>query len=214
MSRRMSLVALRRLPSIATVSVPGRNAKGAVMQLQVKGKGLSVTDALFDHAEQKLEKLVKIFPPWDDATSVELELSVERNPKIERAQIAEVTVRTKGPVLRVRESADDMYAAIDLAAHKLERQARKYRDRRKEHHGQPPLEALPELPVEDVADDRMPKLVKSKSFQMRQMGPEDAALAMDMLNHDFYVFRNDDDGQVNVVYRRRDGDYGLIAPEA
>ena len=113
------------------------------MQLQVKGKGLSVTDALFDHAEQRLEKLVKIFPPWDDATSVELELSVERNPKIERAQIAEVTVRTKGPVLRVRESADDMYAAIDLAAHKLERQARKYRDRRKEHHGAPAAEAAP-----------------------------------------------------------------------
>ncbi len=217
MSRRMSLAVLRRLPTIATVSVPGRNAKGAVMQLQVKGKGLSVTDALFDHAEQKLEKLVKIFPPWDDATSVELELSVERNPKIERAQIAEVTVRTKGPVLRVRESAEDMYAAIDQAAHKLERQARKYRDRRKEHHGQPPLEdSLPELPASDflAEDDRMPRLVKSKSFEMRQMGPEDAALAMDMLNHDFYVFRNDEDGQVNVVYRRRDGDYGLIAPEA
>jgi putative sigma-54 modulation protein len=206
----------RALPG-ATVQAPGKNARGAIMQLQVKGKGLSVTDALFDHAEQKLEKLVKIFPPWDDATSVELELSVERNPKIERAQIAEVTVRTKGPVLRVRESADDMYAAIDLAAHKLERQARKYRDRRKEHHGAPAAEAAPVPPAvaADVAEaEHLPKLVKSKSFEMRQMGPEDAALAMDMLNHDFYVFRNDDDGQVNVVYRRRDGDYGLIAPEA
>ena len=188
------------------------------MQLQVKGKGLSVTDALFDHAEQKFEKLVRIFPPWDEATTVELELSVERNPKIERPQIAEVTVRTKGPVLRVRESADDMYIAIDQAAHKLERQARRYRDRRKDHHGQLPMDALAEpvavAAVEDAADDRTPKLVKSKSFEMKQMGPEDAALAMDMLNHDFYVFRNDEDGQVNVVYRRRDGDYGLIAPEA
>jgi putative sigma-54 modulation protein len=187
------------------------------MQLQVKGKGLSVTDALFDHAEQKLEKLTRIFPPWDDATSVELELSVERNPKIERAQIAEVTVRTKGPVLRVRESADDMYAAIDQAAHKLERQARKYRDRRKDHHVAAPAEA-PAGPVaattEDGEVERLPRLVKSKSFEMKQMGPEDAALQMEMLNHDFYVFRNDEDGQVNVVYRRRDGDYGLIAPEA
>ena len=59
-----------------------------------------------------------------------------------------------------------------------------------------------------------PKLVKSKSFEMKPMRPEDAALHMDLLHHDFYVFRNDDDGQVNVVYRRRDGDYGLIAPEA
>ena len=114
------------------------------MQLQVKGKGLSVTDALFDHAEAKLEKLARILPPWDDATEVELELSVERNPKIAQAQIAEVTVRTKGPVLRVRESAEDMYAAIDQAARKLERQARRYRDRRKDHHG-PPMDEVPEL---------------------------------------------------------------------
>ena len=189
------------------------------MQLQVKGKGLSVTDALFDHAEQKLEKLARILPPWDEATSVELELSVERNPKIERAQIAEVTVRTKGPVLRVRDSAEDMYTAIDQAAHKLERQARRYRDRRKEHHAQPPVDAMPQpvavgATADAPEDDRAPRLVKSKSFEMKQMGPEDAALAMDMLNHDFYVFRNDEDGQVNVVYRRRDGDYGLIAPEA
>ncbi len=94
---------------------------------------MSVTDALFDHAEQKLDRLARILPPWDEATTVELELSVERNPKIANAQIAEVTVRTKGPVLRVRESAEDMYAAIDQAARKLERQARRYRDRRKAH---------------------------------------------------------------------------------
>ena len=187
------------------------------MQLQVKGKGMSVTDALFAHAEQKLERLARVFPPWDDATSVELELSVERNPKIERDQIAEVTVRTKGPVLRVRESSEDMYASIDQAARKLERQARRYRDRRKDHHGRDTLDEIPELldAQTDVATDdpAPPKLVKSKSFDMTPMTAEDAALHMDMLHHDFYVFRNDGDGQVNVVYRRRDGNYGLIGPE-
>lgn len=187
------------------------------MQLQVKGKGLSVTDALFEHAEQKLERLARILPPWDDATSVELELSVERNPKIERDQIAEVTVRTKGPVLRVRESAEDMYAAIDQAARKLERQARRYRDRRKDHHGRAPFDEVPDLieaQMEPGGDEpAAPKLVKSKSFDMKPMSPEDAALHMDMLHHDFYVFRNEADDKVNVVYRRRDGDYGLIAPE-
>jgi putative sigma-54 modulation protein len=196
----------------------------AAMQLQVKGKGLSVTDALFDHAEAKLEKLARILPPWDDATEVELELSVERNPKIAQAQIAEVTVRTKGPVLRVRESAEDMYAAIDQAARKLERQARRYRDRRKDHHG-PPMDEVPELlgaqldggraettPPEGEEFEPAPRLVKSKSFVMQAMTQEDAALQMDMLQHDFYVFRNSEDGEVNVVYRRRDGDYGLITP--
>jgi putative sigma-54 modulation protein len=189
------------------------------VQLQVKGKGMSVTDALFDHAETKLERLAKILPPWDDATTVELELSVERNPKIERAQIAEVTVRTKGPVLRVRESAEDMYVAIDQAAHKLERQARRYRDRRKDHSGRPAMDVVPEiinaqLESRRPPEDEGPKLVKSKSFSMQAMSPEDAALHMDMLHHDFYVFRNTLDGQVNVVYRRRDGDYGLISPDA
>jgi putative sigma-54 modulation protein len=188
------------------------------VQLQVKGRNMSVTDALFDHAEQKLVGLARILPPWDEATTVELELSVERNPKIAHPQIAEVTVRTKGPVLRVRESAEDMYSAIDQAARKLERQARRYRDRRKAHgpRGMPGGEAPPAGPerAEDgAADDASPRLVKSKTFEMKPMSPEDAALHMDLLHHDFYVFRNDADGQVNVVYRRRDGDFGLIVPE-
>lgn len=199
------------------------------MQLQVKGKGMSVTDALFDHAEARLERLTRILPPWDDATTVELELSVERNPKIAQAQIAEVTVRTKGPVLRVRETAEDMYSAIDQAARKLERQARRYRDRRKDHTA-PPMDEVPDLlgaqldgggraagatiPDAEPEPEPVPRLVKSKSFVMKAMSPEDAALQMDMLQHDFYVFRNPEDGEVNVVYRRRDGDYGLIAPDA
>ena len=189
------------------------------MQLQVKGKNMDVTDALFDHAERKLAKLARILPPWDDATQVELELSVERNPKIDRPQIAEVTVRTKGPVLRVRESAEDMYQAIDQAAHKLERQAARYRDRRRRRRGapEPALDGaeVALATVGEVAEpaEPAPRLIKSKRFELNAMSPEDAALQMDMLAHDFYVFRNEDDGLVNVVYRRRDGDYGLIAPE-
>lgn len=204
------------------------------MQLQVKGKGMSVTDALFNHAEQKLEKLARILPPWDEATSIELELSVERNKKIERDQIAEITVRTKGPVLRVRESADDMYVAIDQASRKLERQARRYRDRRKDHHA-PPMDEVPalvgsltaepvpaalsaqpvaEAPEAPEAPEPTPRLVKSKSFVLKPMAAEEAALHMDLVHHDFYVFLNEGDGQVNVVYRRRDGDFGLIAPGA
>lgn len=186
------------------------------MQLQVKGRNTSVTDALFDHAEQKLERLARIMPPWDDAMSVELELSVEKNPKIERSQIAEVTVRTKGPVLRVRESADDMYAAIDQAARKLERQARRYRERRKAHGGrglaEEPAPPAQEEVEADFREDEEPTLMRRKTFDMKPMSPDEAALNMEMLGHDFYVFRNEE-GEVNVVYRRRDGNYGLIVPE-
>jgi len=188
------------------------------LKLQVKGKNLAVTDALFAHAERKLGKLTRILPPWDDATRVELELSVERNPKIERNQVAEVTVWTKGPVLRVRESAGDMYQAIDLAAHKLERQAGRYRDRRRQHrpHREPPPgpgAELPAEPEEGTAADGESRFVKSKPFEMKPMTPEDAALQMELLHHDFYVFRSAATGAVSVVYRRRDGNYGLIAPD-
>lgn len=194
------------------------------MQLQVKGRNLPVTDALFDHAERKLGRLARIFP--GDATRVELELSVERNPKIERSQIAEITVRTKGPLLRAREGADDMYVAIDGATRKLERQAGRYRSRRRDLHrgerarsdaveevAEAALLAEAEAVKGETADEPAPRLVKEKRFQMQPMEPGDAALHMDLVDHDFYVFRNAQSGVVNVVYRRRDGDYGLIVPD-
>lgn len=187
------------------------------MDLHVKGKNIPVTDALFDHAEKKLAKLTRFLPPWDEPPHVELELSVERNPSIERNQVAEVTVRTKGPVLRVRETDRDMYVAIDHAVNKLQRQATRYRDRRRRHrlpHGQqpaPPADAIEE-PVIPVDEEPEPQLVKTKRFEMKPMAVEDAVLQFELLNHDFYVFRNADDADsVNVIYRRRDGDLGLIA---
>ncbi len=190
------------------------------MDLHVKGKNIPVTDALFDHAQRKLSKLTRIFPPWDEPPHVELELSVERNPSIDRNQVCEVTIRTKGPVLRVRESDRDMYIAIDHAVHKLERQANRYRDRRRRHrppHGQtvpPPTEALTDQAAIPLADEEPePQLVRTKRFEMKPMGLEDAVMQMELLDHDFYVFRNGDDSDaVNVIYRRRDGDLGLIAP--
>jgi putative sigma-54 modulation protein len=186
------------------------------MQLQVKGKNMPVTDALHDHAERKLERLGKILPTWDESLLVELELSVERNPSIDRPNTAEITVRTKGTVLRVRESAEDMYVAIDRATRKLERQAARYRERRRRHRTpqQDPVESLeavlPELQHEAEAEG--PRLVKTKRFELKPMTAEEAALHMDMLHHDFYVFTDADSGEVNVVYRRRDGDVGLIVP--
>lgn len=189
------------------------------MQLQVKGKNVAVTDALFTHAERKLGKIARYLPPWDELTQVELELSVERNRSIDKSQTAEVTVWTKGPILRARESAADMYAAIDLAAHKLERQVGRYRQRQRRHRDRhEPLfvpEQLPVLPEEPAVeeDEGAIRIVKSKSFEMKPMEPEDAVMRMDLLHHDFYVFRNAQTGIVNVVYRRQDGDYGLIAPD-
>ena len=97
------------------------------MKLQVTGKNLDVTQPIVDYAERKLTKLAKHL---SDSSRVELELAVERNPSISQSQVAEATIWTKGPVLRARESSTDMYASIDLVADKLERQVKRYRERR------------------------------------------------------------------------------------
>jgi putative sigma-54 modulation protein len=179
------------------------------VRLQVKGKNVAVTDSLKDYALQKLGKLDKHL---NDAARLELELQVEKNPSISDNQVAEATVWTKGPVLRARESSSDMKASIDLLVDKLERQARRYRDKRRRgpgHHNNhdPGPEGIPVVPP-----DETPLLVKTKQFAVKPMTPEEAVLQLELIGHDFFVFQNADTNDVNVVYRRRDGNYGLIEP--
>ena len=179
------------------------------MNLQVKGRNLEVSDQIREYAEEKLSKLDRLVK---DPTRIELELAVEKNPSISNNQVAEATVWTKGPVLRARESSSDMKASIDLLVDKLERQARRYRDKRRRgpgHHNN--HDHGPEgIPV--VPPDETPLLVKTKQFAVKPMTPEEAVLQLELIGHDFFVFQNADTNDVNVVYRRRDGNYGLIEP--
>jgi putative sigma-54 modulation protein len=180
----------------------------ALVRLQVKGKNVDVTDSLKDYALQKLGKLDKHL---NDAARLELELHVERNPSISQNQVAEATIWTKGPVLRARESSTDMKASIDLLVEKLERQARRYRDKRRRGPGRGNHNNIAEgIPV--VADEELPVIVKTKQFAIKPMTPEEAVLQLELIGHDFFVFQNADTSDVNVVYRRRDGNYGLIEP--
>ena len=178
------------------------------MRLQVKGKNVEVTESLKDYALQKLGKLEKHL---NDAARLELELQVEKNPSISQNQVAEATVWTKGPVLRARESSTDMKASIDQLVEKLERQARRYRDKRRRGPGRgnhdQGVEAIPVVPSEEN-----PVIVKTKQFAVKPMTPEEAVLQLELIGHDFFVFQNADTNDVNVVYRRRDGNYGLIEP--
>jgi putative sigma-54 modulation protein len=183
------------------------------VRLQVKGKNMEVNDSIVRYAEQKLARLDKHL---NDTARLELELAVERNPSISDRQIAEATVWTKGPILRARESSPDMKASIDLLAEKLERQARRYREKRQRKqiarqgpHHQPGEEAIPVVSVEGE-----PLIVKTKQFAVKPMMPEEAVLQLELIGHDFFVFRNVESNEVNVVYRRRDGNYGLIEPQA
>jgi putative sigma-54 modulation protein len=117
-------------------------------------------------------------------------------------------------VLRARESSADMRAAIDLLVEKLERQAKRYREKRRRGPGGRAANELAEaeaIPV--VPDEESPVIVKTKQFAVKPMTPEEAVLQLELIGHDFFVFQDADSNDVNVVYRRRDGNYGLIEPQ-
>jgi len=188
------------------------------MQLQVKGKNLEMSDPIRDYAEEKFRRLERHLP---DPTKVELELSLEKNPSIADNHIAEATIWTKGPILRARESSSDWRASIDELVDKLERQVKRYQEKRRNHHvhtNSAPLlarDAATEYsrgaPV--VPGEPEPMIVKMKQFPVKPMTPEEAVLQLELIGHDFFVFRNSEAGEVGVVYRRRDGNYGLIEPQ-
>jgi len=181
------------------------------MRLQVKGKNVEVSDSIRRYAEDKLSKLDR---QLHALTQVELELRVERNPSIPENQIAEATVFTKGPTLRAREASTDMKASIDQLTDKLLRQVEQYRAKRSRKQQQVRAnEISPGGPMSIPDDDVGPRIVKTKQFAVKPMSAEEAALQLELVGHDFFVFRSDESGDVNVLYRRRDGGYGLIEPQ-
>jgi putative sigma-54 modulation protein len=179
------------------------------MRLQVKGKNHEVSDTIRRYAEEKMQKLDR---QLHELAEVELELRVEKNPSIPDNQVAEVTVRTKGPTLRVTEASTDMKASIDQLTEKLTRQIDHARGKqRKDWHprdnGSP--SGGPMVPDEEETGEQ---IVKVKQFSVKPMSPEEAVLQLELIGHDFFVFRSDDSGEINVIYRRKDGGYGLIEP--
>jgi putative sigma-54 modulation protein len=200
----------------------------------VQGKHVTVTDALRERVEQKVSKLSRHFDQIQDAQVV---LTVSRNRTVGRAQGAEVTVWCDGLVLRAEELSQDMYTSIDKAVDKLDRQIAKYRDRiiekrrldvsrarrRTRRSAEAALRAGPPPKVEGAAPEGAaargpgpgtgPDIVRTKRFDLKPMTVDEATLQMELLGHAFFVFRNAGTQEVSVVYRRRDGGYGLIEPE-
>jgi len=180
------------------------------MQLQVKGRNLEVSDAIRSYAEEKLGKLDRQLTD----PRVELELMVEKNPAIADNHVAEATIWTNGPVLRAREASSDLRASIDQLVDKLERQVTRYKTRgrsRRRRAARSDGPAAETMPV--FVDEADPLVVKSKQFAVGPMSPGEAVLQLELIGHDFFVFRNGDSNEINVVYRRRDGNFGLIEPQ-
>ena len=178
------------------------------MQFQVKGRNLEVSDSIRSYAEEKLGKLERQLTD----PRVELELMLEKNPSITENQVAEATVWTSGPVLRAREASSDMRASIDQLVEKLERQVTRYRTRGRDRRRRAArANAAAEASV--TAEELELEIVKTKQFALDAMTPDEAVLQLELIGHDFFVFRDAESDEVNVVYRRRDGNYGLIEPQ-
>ncbi|NLL19656.1 MAG: ribosome-associated translation inhibitor RaiA [Clostridia bacterium] len=173
------------------------------MRISVRGKNLEVTNALRQQAEKKLSKLDRYL---DQDTEAQVTFSVERE-----SHIVEVTIRLNGYLLRGEEATNDMYASIDLVIDKLERQLRKYKTKLSRKIKSQGLKDLIAKYPDEV--EEKPELVRTKRFPIKPMPVEEAIMQMNMLGHSFFVFSNAESEQVNVVYRRKDGNYGLIEPE-
>ncbi len=180
------------------------------MAITVRGKNIEITPALKDYVAKRVGKVTKYF---DGASTGEITAVLTVN---KGRHIVEVTVPINGILLRGEESTTDMYASIDLVIEKLEKQIEKYKTKlsRKLKSGSFKTDLIPAAPpaAHQDSEDEF-SIVKTKRFAVKPMSADEAVMQMNLINHDFFVFMNADTEEVNVVYRRKDGQYGLIEPE-
>ncbi|MFA9558944.1 ribosome hibernation-promoting factor, HPF/YfiA family [Evansella sp. AB-rgal1] len=190
------------------------------MNFNIRGENLEITPALRDYVEKKVGKLEKYFETTPNA-DVNVKMSV-----VNSKQKVEITIPMTKLLLRAEEKHGDMYAAIDLVIEKLERQIRKHKTKvnRKFRGGDDSLKYMFKNELEPLAEERSTtigleddddfEVVRTKRFDLKPMDAEEAILQMDLLGHSFFVFSNAISGNTSVVYKRKDGRYGLIEPEA
>lgn len=184
------------------------------MRYIIRGENIGITDALRDYVEKKVSRIEKYFdtPPTSD---INVTMRMTKG-----VHIVEVTIQMPGLLVRAEEENEDMYAAIDLVSAKLERQIRRHKKKINDKHRQ--SGGLSNLFVEEAKNnlennigesDSDIQIVRNKRFNIKPMDAEEAILQMDMLGHSFFVFGNMHTEEMNVVYKRKDGKYGLIEPE-
>ena len=174
------------------------------MNFIISGKNIEVTPGLKDAIEQKLGKLERYFTP---ETEINVTLSVEKG-----RQKIEVTIPVKGNIIRSEQTSDNMYVSIDLVEEIIVRQLRKYKTRIANQQNSRKNFQPAYLEMETDGDEEV-KIVRTKKFAIKPLDPEEACVEMELLGHSFFVFRNAQTNEVNVVYKRKGNTYGLIEPE-
>ena len=174
------------------------------MKFVISGKNIEITERLRRQVEEKLGKLERYFTP---DTQVNVTLSVEKD-----RQKIEVTIPMKGTIIRSEQVSSDMYMSIDLVEEVIERQLRRYKTKLVDRHQAGGSLQKAFLDQDDGEDEEI-RILRTKKFDIKPLYPEDACVQMELLGHSFFVFVNAETGATNVVYKRKDGAYGLIEPE-
>lgn len=189
------------------------------MQVVIKGKNMEVNDRLREFVEGKISKLSRVLPSIAEA---EVEFSTEKTKSANSQFIAQVTLKTNGQIIRAENSAADTYSALDVVLDKLDRQITRYKTRRTFNKGggegriaaaKGMVETEPAVDEDEEEDEYQGRLVRIKRFPIKPMDVEEALEQMELLGHTFYVFYNSQTHGVSVVYKRNDGDFGLLEPE-
>lgn len=197
------------------------------MKLVVQGKNIEITDAIRTHVHQKIEKATAHFKHL--INKVDVNLSVENNPRIAPKQATEVTLYLNNAVVRAEESSENLYASIDMVTNKITRQLRKYKEKRRhqDHTSVRPTDVDATLNAPDITPESSPdisevlnhqpalptEVVRTKYFSMPAMTVQEALENLELVGHDFYMFRNIETHEINVIYERNHKGYGLLQPK-
>jgi putative sigma-54 modulation protein len=186
-----------------------------MVDIKISGRKLNVTDSMREHVEEKVGSALKVFDIHP--MTADVVLRVDKNPSNPERKTCEITVYVRGSVVRVTASSDDMEAAVDAATSKVTRQLRKYKTKIVDKR-QRATRPMAESTVSDLADliEAVPEdeqLVREKYIDLMPMTEEEALVQTDLIGHGFYVFENSSTGMINVIYRRRNGGYGIIKPK-
>ncbi len=176
------------------------------MQVTVIGRHLEATEALKQYATDRFHRIEKYLPGTSNAT---ITLSVVKKVH----HIAEATIKADGVLIQASEETEEMYASIDLLLDKIERRVRKYKEKITDHKHQTGFADLSNAAAAAPhPEDRIPQVIRTKRFDLRPMMPEEAVMQMELLDKAFFVFTNAASGHISVIYRRKDGNVGLIEP--
>ena len=184
------------------------------MDLQVIGKNLEVSQSIRDYVQRKMNRLIRYLPGIDDA---KVEIKREKTKSPEHRFTVQITVRNRGMLLRAEEKGINANAAIDMVIEVLARQIKRYKGKASDRKdkGVSIARQMENIEAAEVSKKRTtaPELVKIKRFIVKSMTVEESTEQMELLGHDFFLFINDENGELNLIYRRKDGNYGLIVPE-